>query len=350
MLVQIIEQAILQKASDIHITFGLPPVLRIDGKLVLLDKFSRLDEKNIRNMVKDLVDEDNYKKHNYIDTSFVFNQYRLRVHVFRQKQLDAISMRLIPSIIPSLDELNLPRAVHNFTNLKCGLILITGKTGTGKSTTMASLIDDINTKQRKHIITVEDPIEFVHHHKQSMVNQKEVGTDVNSFADAVKAAMREDPDILLVGEMRDLETIQNTMTMAETGHLVIATLHTKSAAESVDRVIDVFPSSQQHQIRTQFANVIQGIVAQELLPGHGGGRVPLCEVLIANDAIRSLIRDRAHPSSIIDQLQMNHIKNGSQSIYQGLKQLYKTGRIDFDTAIEYAGENESLKNMILERE
>lgn len=347
MLKKIVEEAIRQKASDIHLTRGLPPVLRIDGELESVNSFGALGDTELKEMTKSLADEERYTKRKYVDTSFVYNEYRFRVHVFKQRGFDAISMRLIPSIIPTLKELNLPKSVWSFVNFKSGLILITGKTGCGKSTTLAALIDDINTHQKKHIITVEDPIEFLHAHKKSMINQKEVGVDVISFADAVRAAMREDPDILLVGEMRDLETIQNAITMAETGHLVFGTLHTKSAAESVDRIIDVFPSNQQGQIRTQFANVIQGILSQELIPKRGGGRIPLCEVLIANGAIRSLIKDNAPPSSIADQLQMNYRKNGSQSIYQALSYLYREELIDCDTAMEYAGTSETIREMII---
>ncbi len=346
MLENIVEEAIRHKASDIHMTRGLPPVFRIDGQLEQARHFGILGEEDLRRMAESLTDKERYIERKYIDTSFVYSQFRFRVHVFRQRESDAISMRLIPSVIPSIKELNLPESVHGFVNVKSGLILITGRTGCGKSTTLAAIIDDINSNQKKHIITVEDPIEFLHEHKKSMINQKEVGKDVLSFADAVRASMREDPDILLVGEMRDLETIQNAITMAETGHLVFGTLHTKSAAETVDRIIDVFPSNQQGQIRTQFANVIHGILSQELIPGLGGGRIPLCEVLIANNAIRSLIKDNAHPSSINDQLQMNYRRNGSQSIYQALAHLYREKLIDRDTAFEYAGSNDTIREMI----
>lgn len=346
MLINILEESIEKSASDIHLTKGLPPMLRIDGVLESIDQLGILEDSILKGIAGDLVDEGRYAKRKYLDTSFVYKDFRFRVHVYRQRGVDAITMRLIPSRIPAFDELNLPESIRKFTALKSGLVLITGKTGAGKTTTLASLINDINENQCKHIITIEDPIEFIHEHKKSMINQKEVGMDVHSFADAVRSAMREDPDILLVGEMRDLETIQNAITMAETGHLVFATLHTNNAAESVDRAIDVFPHGKQDQIRIQFANVIQGIVSQQLLPKTGGGRVPLCEVLIANGAIRALIKEKSPPSSINDQLQMNYKKNGSQGIYQGLINLYKNQLIDYPTAMEYAGESETFKGML----
>lgn len=347
MIDKLLKEAINRKASDIHLTVGLPPIVRIDGEMSQLD-YGVLDEEFIENVAKELLD-DNYTKYeenkNY-DSSFSLEESRFRVHVFKQKGLTAIALRLIPTKIPKLNELNLPPAMKRFTLLKSGLVLVTGTTGSGKSTTLASIIDEINGMSKKHIITIEDPIEFVHVHKNSIVHQREVGTDVINFKDAVKSAMREDPDILLVGEMRDLDTIQSTITMAETGHLVFATLHTKSAAESIDRIIDAFPSNQQQQVRLQLSSVMQGIVTQTLLPSNKYGRVPACELLIANDSIRSLIREGSSHNAIVDQILINHKRLGSQTFDQSLAILYNKGLISHEVALEYTENEGELKGYI----
>jgi len=349
LIYSIIDEAIKKRASDIHLTRDLHPVLRINGELCLLQKYGILTPEILEREIKAFISEamfTTYLKQYYIDCSQKTEDCRFRVHIYRQKNSDAVAIRLIPKEIPSFDSLNLPSVIKKFTLLKNGLILVTGTTGSGKSTTLASIIDDINARQKKHIITIEDPIEFIHEHKESMINQREVGQDVHAFADAVRGAMREDPDILLVGEMRDLETIRNTMTIAETGHLAFATLHTKSAAETVDRIIDVFPSNQQQQIKIQLANVLQGIVSQTLIPKIGGGRVPACEVLIMSDAIRSLIKEGASPNAITDSIQMNSKKTGSQTIEQSLASLYRDKLITFETALEYSVHPELLKKSI----
>ncbi len=347
MIEEVIKEALARKASDIHITKDLYPVLRVDGKLFSLQNLGMIDATQTESIAKKLVENwDEYKEKKYVDTSIEQEGNRFRVHVYHQQNNPAISMRLIPIEIPSFKELNLPQAVKKFSLVKSGLVLVTGTTGSGKSTTLASIIDEINNNQHKHIITVEDPIEFIYKHKKSVVNQKEVGQDVLSFADAVRAAMREDPDILLVGEMRDLETIKNTITMAETGHLVFATLHTKSVAETVNRCIDVFPADQQEQIRIQLASTIQGVVSQHLLPKQNGGRAPACEILIATDAIRSLIRENRSPNAINDQLLMNSKKTGSQTLDQSLAKLYKEQKINYETAFKYTADSENLKKMI----
>lgn len=351
MIYDIINEAIQKGASDIHLTRDLYPVLRISGELHLLQKYGLLTPEILETEIKCFITTDSasatYLAHKYLDCSLRIEDNRFRVHIYRQKNSDAVAIRLIPKNIPSIDSLNMPSVIKKFTLLKNGLVLVTGTTGSGKSTTLASMIDDINTHQKKHIITVEDPVEFVHEHKQCIINQREIGQDVPAFADAVRGAMREDPDILLVGEMRDLETIRNTITIAETGHLAFATLHTKSAAETVDRIIDVFPSSQQQQIRIQLANVLQGIISQTLVPKIGGGRVPVCEVLIVNDAIRSLIKEGASPNAITDSIQMNSRKTGTQTIEQSLANLYKNKLITYDTALEHAAHPELLKKNIM---
>lgn len=323
-------------------------MLRIDGELFILEDFKPLTREDLEKFAKDLLKENytEYQKLKSYDFSLSVNGQRFRAHVFRESGSDAFALRLIPSRIPDLAELNLPQVVRRFTLLERGLVLVTGTTGSGKSTTLASMINEINKTQRKHIITVEDPIEFIYEKGLSIISQREAGEDVLSFADAVRAAMREDPDILLVGEMRDLETIQNTITMAETGHLVFATLHTKNAAESINRIIDVFPPNQQQQIRLELSAVLEGVISQILLPKNGGGRVPACEVLIATDSIRSLIRDQGVPNAIYDQIQLNHKKLGSQTLEQSLADLYTRKLITYETALKYTNNAEILKRMI----
>lgn len=349
MLEKIIKDAIESNASDIHLTKGLPPTLRIYKELIFQDR-KELTNSDIKNIVEKLLPNGAQSKYNqtkYIDSSFEYASYRFRVHIYRQSSSDAVTLRLIPTKIPLIEELNIPTVLKQFTTLRNGLVLITGITGSGKSTTLAALIGEINSNQKKHIITVEDPIEFVHKHKNSIITQKEIGNDVTSFAEAVRSAVREDPDVLLVGEMRDLETIQNTITMAETGHLVFATLHTRNVAETIDRIIDVFQPSQQQQIRMQLSSVIEGIVSQHLVPKIDGGIVPACEVMIATDAIRNLIREQNPPNSILDQIQMNHKKLGSQTYIQSLATLYNKKLISYETAIQNTDNGEELKKMIM---
>lgn len=349
MLEKLISEAVGLGASDIHLTEGLSPMLRINGRLRPLTDRPPMNADSLNISVRELLG-DNYNKYTkklYYDFSFSVNGYRLRGHAYRQKGFDAITLRTISAKIPSIKDLNLPDAVRRFVSLRNGLVLVTGTTGSGKSTTLASLIDEINRTQQKHIVTVEDPIEYIHKHNGCMINQREAGVDTHDFAEAVKSAMREDPDVLLVGEMRDLETIGNTITMAETGHLVFATLHTKSAAETIDRIIDVFPASQQQQVRFQLSSVLEGIISQSLLPKKGGGRVPACEILVVNDAIRSLIREKSAPAMIVDQIHTNRKKMGCQTHLQSLADLCAKDLIDYNVAMENAGsETEFLMRML----
>lgn len=334
----ILDRAVELGASDIHLTNNLYPTFRIDGVLTQDDTFPKSTPELLERYTKEvLVEEHRWEQHIKelsMDSSLSHGEMRYRVHTFRQSGLDACVLRLIPTNIPDFKDIGMPEVVRSFATVRNGLVLVTGVTGSGKSTTLAALIGEINATQKKHIVTVEDPIEFKHDHKLSVINQREVGEDVHSFSDAVSAAMREDPDILLVGEMRDLETISNAITMAESGHLVFGTLHTKSASESVDRIVDVFPPEQQEQIRMQLANSIEGIVSQDLLPRVGGGRVPSVEVMVANDAIRNLIRNPAGPNAINDQIQQNNSTLGSQTRIQSLAKLLIDGLISRETAIE----------------
>lgn len=346
------KEAIESRASDIHLIDKVPPIIRVDGELRRLDHYGILRQNQLAAMLPVVASSDaidTYKTKSQVDTAHEFEGTRFRVHIYRQKGTDAFALRLIPKDIPKLEDVNLPPVLRYFTALRNGLVLITGVTGSGKSTTLASLIDEINEKQSLHIVTVEDPIEFVHEHKKSIINQREVLSDVQSFAEAVRGAVREDPDILLVGEMRDLDTITNAITLAETGHLVFATLHTKSAAETVDRIIDVFPPNQQEQIRIQLSNALQGVVSQMLLPKIGGGRVPCCEVMIVTPAIRNNIRENSVKSAINDTIMMNNKKNGSQTMIQSLADLVKRNLISFEVARAVAGEEEfeTLKKSIM---
>lgn len=347
---KIMQEAIVKNASDIHLLANSYPILRIDGELNKLTHYDIMTTEMLAQMVPTLINEQLmkvYKKKMQVDSSYEFGNTRFRVHIYKQKGSDTFALRLIPKKIPKIEELNLPSVLHKFTTLRNGMVLITGTTGSGKSTTLAAIIDEINETQSKHIVTVEDPIEFIHEHKKSIINQREVGVDVISFAEAVRGAMREDPDILLVGEMRDLETITNAITMAETGHLVFATLHTRSVAETVDRIIDVFPPNQQEQIRIQLANCLQGVVSQTLLPKVGGGRVPCCEVMIVTPAIRNLIKEHANPNSINDQIQMNSKRLGCQTFHQALADLYKKGLISKETVFANCEDKELIKRMIM---
>ena len=340
---EILDLAIRVKASDIHLTNNLVPTIRLDGTLRGLSKFAKNTPYILAAFAKVLLNQDQqiqYEKEKDIDLSISHGLVRFRVHIYRQSESDAIALRIIPRKIPSFSEMNIPTVLKEFTKFKNGLVLITGVTGSGKSTTLAAIIDEINRSQSKNIITVEDPIEFIHSHNKSIVNQREVGVDVQSFSRAVRAAMREDPDILLVGELRDLETIHNAITMAETGHLVFGTLHTKSVSETIDRIVDVFPPIQQEQIRVQLSNSIAGIVCQDLLPKVGGGRVPSCEIMITNPAIRSLIKEGGNASAFTDNIFANHREIRTQTKLQAIAKLVHDKLITDETAYKNIKEDE----------
>ena len=291
----LLEECIKRNASDLHIQYGLPPILRVDGALFPINDMPPLNEDMIKDLVFTTLDEDQQKiflKDKEFDYSFAFGDIaRFRVNAFHERGKMAAAFRLIPNHIVSISELGLPGVIETFADFPRGLVLVTGPTGSGKSTTLAALIDKINREKSKHIITIEDPIEFTHKSLHSVVAQREVHYDTFSFAAALRSVLREDPDVVLIGEMRDLETIQAAITIAETGHLVFATLHTNSAAQSIDRMIDVFPPHQQPQVRTQLSNMLQAICSQRLVPAVNGGRVAATEILIANSAVRSLIRE-----------------------------------------------------------
>ncbi|HET8689822.1 MAG TPA: type IV pilus twitching motility protein PilT, partial [Candidatus Saccharimonadales bacterium] len=291
----LLEDVIKKKASDLHLQVGLPPMLRIDGALTPVAGTEVLNEEEVERLIFAILDQDQQQillKDKEFDFSFAFGDLgRFRVNAFHERGNLAAALRLIPNEIKTITELGMPNVVNDFANYPRGLVLVTGPTGSGKSTTLAALVDKINTEKATHIITIEDPIEFTHKSKKSVVVQREVHYDTYSFSAALRSSLRQDPDVVLIGEMRDLETISAAITIAETGHLVFATLHTNSAAQSIDRMIDVFPPHQQPQIRAQLANILMAICSQRLVPSIGGGRVVAAEILVATSAVRNIIRE-----------------------------------------------------------
>ena len=334
----LLEEVVKKRASDLHIQVGLPPMLRIDGSLVSAAGTQPLDEPAVEQLVFQSIDEEQQQillKDKEFDFSFAFGTLgRFRVNAFHEHGNLAAALRLIPNEIKSAAELGMPPIISTFAEFPRGLVLVTGPTGSGKSTTLASLIDKINTEKSHHIITIEDPIEFTHKSKKSVVVQREVHYDTYSFSAALRSSLRQDPDVVLIGEMRDLETISAAITIAETGHLVFATLHTNSAAQSIDRMIDVFPPHQQPQIRAQLSNILQAIVSQRLVPSIGGGRVVAAEVLIANPAVRNIIREgKSHQ---LDAVIQTSAEQGMQTMDRTLANLVQSGTITYDSAREYA--------------
>src|SRR5579862_744903 len=336
-------------ASDMHITTGSPPLLRIDGNIVPL-KLPPLGPVDTKQLCFSILTEEQraqFEKHNELDLSFgVKGMSRFRANIFTQRGATAAAFRTIPFKILSFEELGLPKIISDFANKPSGLVLVTGPTGSGKSTTLASMIDKINAEQRLHIITIEDPIEYLHPHKLSVVNQREVGSDTEGFKIALKYVLRQDPDVVLVGEMRDLETIEAALTISETGHLVFATLHTNSAVSTINRVIDVFPPHQQPQIRTKLSFVLQGVASQQLLPRHNApGRVLSLEVMMPNAAVRNLIReDKVH--QIYSQMQVGQEKHAMQTLNQSLYLLCQRRLISQEEAMNRSLEVDELKMMM----
>jgi twitching motility protein PilT len=291
----LLESVFTRNASDLHLCVGVPPTLRIDGELTPIPNQPVLTPEDTEQLAFSILNEEQkeaFIKDKEVDLSYALeNKARFRINAFHQKGYISVALRYLPFKIRTLEELGLPAVCQDFTKLSQGLVLITGPTGHGKSTTLAAMVDQVNHERADHIITIEDPIEYVFTHAKSIIDQREIHLDTHSFARALRASLREDPDVVLVGEMRDLETIAAAITIAETGHLVFATLHTNSASQTVDRIIDVFPPNQQPTVRTQMANILAGIVSQRLLPQIGGGRVVAAEILFSNPAIRNLIRE-----------------------------------------------------------
>lgn len=345
----LLEEMIERGASDLHITVGQVPKLRIDGALRDSSYGSPLSPKDSQALAFSVLSEEQrerFEREDELDLSFsVQNLSRFRGNVFRQRGSVAMAIRQIPFDILGFDELGLPQVIANLAERPRGLVLVTGPTGSGKSTTLAAMLDKINSERTAHIMTVEDPIEFVHRHKRCIVNQREVGSDTGSFARALKYVLRQDPDVILVGEMRDLETVQAALTIAETGHLALATLHTNSAAESINRIIDVFPAHQQQQVRAQLAFVLEGVVTQALLPNRSGsGRAMAMEVLVTTPAIRAMIRDdKVH--QIYSAMQAGK-KFGMQTLNDALYSLYMQDLVTMEECARVSPDPTELKRMI----
>lgn len=346
-LEQLLHLAGERKASDIHLTVDSPPVLRLNGQLVPLEQSDKITSADMELFARGLMNEEQkayFVEHGELDFSYSLTGIgRYRLNAFRQRGSVGMVIRLIPTQIPTPDKLGLPPVTLELARLHKGLVLVTGPTGSGKSTTLASLIDYINRTRSSHIVTVEDPIEYLHRHGRSLVNQREVGTDTGSFANALRAVLRQDPDVILVGEMRDLETISTAITAAETGHLVFSTLHTNDATQAIDRIIDVFPPHQQQQIRVQLAAVLQGVLAQQLLPtADQQGRVAAIEVLIANTAVRNLIREgKTHQIPTVLQ---TGGKLGMQTMDKALADLVRQGLVTPEAAQEKMLNPENLRS------
>jgi twitching motility protein PilT len=334
----LLEEVIKKKASDLHLQVGLPPMLRIDGALTPASGAPVLTEETVEALIFAILDEDQKQillKDKDFDFSFAFGDLgRFRVNAFHERGNLAAALRLIPNEILSIEQLGLPQIVNKLADYPRGLVLVTGPTGSGKSTSLAAMIHKINLERSAHIITIEDPIEYTHRSRKSVIVQREVHYDTYSFSSALRSALREDPDVVLIGEMRDLETIASAITIAETGHLVLATLHTNSAAQSIDRMIDVFPPHQQPQIRSQLANILQAIVSQRLIPAIGGGRVAAAEILTATSAVRNIIREgKTHQLEAVIQ---TGAEFGMQSMDRTLVNLVHAGTITYDEARNYA--------------
>lgn len=341
--------ALNKQASDLHLTVGVSPTLRLDGRIFPLDGQPKLMPSDTRELVFSMMNDKqkiSFEERGELDFSYsIAGIGRFRVNAFRQRGSVAAAIRMISPKIMTLEELGMPAVLRELSFKPRGLVLVTGPTGSGKSTTLAAMIDLINQEQESHIITLEDPIEYLHSHKKSIVNQREIGLDSDSFASALRVSLRQDPDVLLVGEMRDMETISTAITAAETGHLVFATLHTSDAAQTIDRIIDVFPSYQQQQVRIQLSMSIQGIASQQLLPRLGlPGRVAAVEVMLTNPAIRNLIREGKTPQ--IYSIMQTSVQQGMQTMDAALRNLYIQGLISYEDALSYAADADNLSRML----
>ncbi len=344
---ELLEQMVKMGASDLHLTTGSPPVVRVDGKLQRLEH-DMLTAETTKKLAYSMLSEKQklkFEQASELDFSFgIESMSRFRCNMFMQRGNVAVALRQIPYKVQTFEELGLPKVVSELAKLPRGLVLVTGPTGSGKSTTLAALIDKINKERPVHILTVEDPIEYLHRHQMALVNQREVYSDTESFGAALKYALREDPDVVLIGEMRDLETMESALSISETGHLAFGTLHTNSAAESINRIIDAFPSNQQEQIRTALSFCLQAIVSQTLIPKIGGGRALAMEMLIVTPAIRALVRDdKIH--QVYSMIQSGQ-KYGMKTMNQSLAELYQTGKIALNDAMNYSSNPQELSEML----
>lgn len=339
---------IAQNGSDIHIIVGTPPMLRVHGQLTPIEGTPALTIEQAESLINPIMtqeQQDYVKVNKELDFGYQFeSKGRFRVNAYHAQGTLAAALRLIPTEIKTIDELQLPPIFHDFASINQGLVLLTGPTGEGKSTTLAAMIDEINGRDHKHIVTIEDPVEFIYKPKKSIISQREINHDTHSWEVALKSVLREDPDVVLIGEMRDYETISSAITIAETGHLVFATLHTLSAAQTVDRIIDVFPSAQQSQVRQQLASAMRAIVSQRLLPAIGGGRIPALEVLVANSAISNLIREeKTHQ---IDSVIQTSADKGMILFESYLQQLVQRGAITKEVAISNAFRPDDMARLL----
>ena len=345
---QLLKEMVDRKASDLHITTGSPPQLRVDGKLapLPLPPLSPVETKQLCYSVLTDAQKHKFEEENELDLSFgVKGLSRFRGNIFQQRGAVAAAFRTIPYEILSFEQLGLPPVVAELARKPRGLVLVTGPTGSGKSTTLAAIIDRINTERHEHIVTIEDPIEYIHPHKNCVVNQREVGADTQGFKRALKYALRQDPDVVLIGEMRDLETIEAALTISETGHLAFGTLHTNSAVQTINRILDVFPPHQQPQVRAQLSMVLEGVITQNLLPRAGGGRVLAMEILIPNPAIRNLIReDKVH--QIYSQMQVGQAKFAMQTFNQSLAGLVSRRLIPVEDALARSSDPDELRSIL----
>lgn len=354
-LQQLFEQTITTKASDLHLRVGVPPVIRIDGALNFITSFNALTVQDVESILLSIITEPQKEilmnnrsldfSYDYMQTAQLDAKARYRINIFFQRGSLAAAFRLLPAKVKTIEELYLPKACHNLASLKQGLVLVTGPTGHGKSTTLAAMVNEINMTRMENIITIEDPIEYVYPKGRSIISQREMGHDTYSWGESLKALLREDPNVVLIGEMRDPESIASAITIAETGHLVFSTLHTNSASQTIDRIIDSFPPHQQNQVRIQLASTLQGIISQRLLPQLGGGRIMASEVLIATNAIQSNIREgKTHMiESIIETSQ----DVGMYTIESSLAQLVQQGKITRDIAMQYAARPDELSRQLM---
>src|SRR3989344_3163781 len=348
---EILEEALRRGASDVHLMVGTYPTLRINGELIPITKAGTPNPEYIEKLTFALTTPEQKElllTNKELDFSFALGELaRFRVNAFHQKGYVSASLRLIPSKIPSLEELHLPKVFGNFSKLRQGLILLTGPTGHGKSTTIASIINEINETRGVHIVTVEDPIEYVYPSRKSLIAQREMHLDTHSWEIALRSVLREDPDVVLIGEMRDYETIESVLTIAETGHLVFTTLHTNSAAQTLDRVVGVFPENMQEQVRMQLSNVLEAVISIRLLPGQKGGRYPATEILLATPAVRNVIREgKTH---LIDNIIQTSTNIGMETLETSLAKLVKQGRINTETALSYSLRPQQLARELREK-
>ncbi|MDM0607866.1 type IV pilus twitching motility protein PilT [Clostridium perfringens] len=346
-LAELLELTVKEGASDLHLTVGISPIIKVNGKLVRLEH-EILRPEDTEAYAREIL-QDAYEKYDAIgeyDTSYsIHGKGRFRVNIYKQRNSTALAIRVISLDMPTLDSLGYPETLKDICNLKRGLVLVTGPTGSGKSTTLAALINEINSNRESHVITIEDPIEFLHKHNKSIVNQREIGKDTLSYERALKAALREDPDVILIGEMRDLETISTAITAAETGHLVFSTLHTIGAAKTIDRIVDVFPPHQQEQIKIQLASVLQIIISQQLVETVDGDRNAALEIMVATPAIKNLIREgKTHQ---IESSIQTGSKYGMRTMDMELANLYREGIITQETAMNSAIDREILSRLLM---